>query len=409
MKIQYLHARSIFDSRGKPTVECDIALEDGSFGRASVPSGASVGEHEALELRDEDNYGVNQAVDNINRILAVELMDYDLKDQFKFDKRLCQIDGTKNKSRLGANAILAVSAAALKALARSENMILWRYIAKISDTPQPSLPLPMINVINGGRHANFATDIQEYMLVPLGGKSLQEKLNMTSKVFHTLGEILRKNNYSTTVGDEGGYAPAWRNGNIEPLFMIGQAVRQAGFRFGKDIAIALDVAASELFENDWYQLKADKKQLSAGEMISWYEELIHKFPIISIEDGLEQNDWQNWEIMTRRLGEKVQIVGDDLLVTNKNRLATAIKHHASNAILIKPNQIGTISETIETVKFAKKNYFNTIISHRSGETEDSLLAHLAVGLDAGQIKTGSICRGERTTKYNELIRIAEQF
>ena len=412
MKIRAIYGRAILDSRGNPTVECDVVLDDGSFGRASVPSGASVGANEALELRDGEpayhGLGVNTAVHNINEVIAPVLVGVGFEDQLSIDQSMIMLDGTENKSKLGANATLAVSSAVLKATARSLKLPLWRHIANLAGITTPSMPLPLVNVVNGGKHANFSTDIQEYMIVPIGTVDTAERLRMTSEVFHALGEILRTEGYATTVGDEGGYAPQFRNGNIEPLFLIGKAVQQAGYVFGQDIAIALDVAASELYHDGWYEIKADKRKLSNGEMANWYDELSGQFPIISVEDGLDEEDWEGWSDMTRQLGRKLQLVGDDLLATNTDILQRAINANSCNAILIKPNQIGTISQTIDAVKLAKENNFNTIISHRSGETEDTLIAHLAVGLDAGQIKTGSMSRGERIAKYNELLRISEQ-
>jgi len=364
-----------------------------------------------VELRDGGTayggLGVDTAINNINQIIAPAMIGRDANDQAAIDQALIELDGTENKSRLGANAILTVSVAVLKSAARANSLPLWRHIANIAGTT-PSLPLPLINVINGGRHANFTTDIQEYMIVPIGATDIAGRLRIASEVFHTLGQILQSENYPVTVGDEGGYAPTFRNGNIEPLFLINKAVQQSGYNFGSDVAIALDVAASELYSDGWYNLSADKCRLSNGEMVRWYNELSRQFPIISIEDGLDQNDWDGWADMTAKLGSKLQLVGDDLLTTNTALLQRAINERSCNAILIKPNQIGTISQTIDAVKLAQSSGFNTIVSHRSGETEDTLIAHLAVGLGAGQIKSGSISRSERVAKYNELLRIAEQ-
>lgn len=401
----------VFDSRGNPTVECDAVLASGAFGRASVPSGASTGSREALELRDGGESfggkGVDKAISNINDVIAPKIVGIDASRQADIDGFLNSIDGTENKSSLGANAILAVSMAVAKAAARGRNLPLWQYLAELSGL-EPLLPLPMINIWNGGAHANFATDIQEYMILPHGLADLPSKLRAASEIYHALGKILKDEGYPTTLGDEGGYAPFVKNGNLEPLFTISKAVQQAGYRLGQDISLAVDVAASEFFEEGWYKLQADKKQLSNGEMISWYRDLAHQFPIVSIEDGLSEDDWSGWSDLTAQLGGQVQIVGDDLLTTNVKYLQQAIEQKACNAILVKPNQIGTVSETIEAVKLAKANNFNTIISHRSGETEDPFIAHLAVGLGAGQIKTGSLARSERVAKYNELLRIAEQ-
>ncbi|MDR2524023.1 MAG: phosphopyruvate hydratase [Candidatus Nomurabacteria bacterium] len=412
MNIKQIQGRAIFDSRGNPTVECDVLLSDGSFGRSSVPSGASTGSYEAVELRDGGaafgGKGVQRAVQNINQTIAPVLAGQDTGDQRAIDDAMLALDGTENKSNLGANAILAVSQAVLKAAARSRGQILWQHIAELSQTSEPNLPLPMVNVINGGAHANFSTDIQEYMILPIGGETMARRLAIAAEIFHKLGEILRDEGYATTVGDEGGYAPAVRNGNIEPLFLIAKAVQLAGYTLGRDVSIALDVAASEFYNDGWYELKRDQRRLSNGEMAAWYGELAHQFPIVSIEDGLGEDDWTGWTDMMGKLGGSLQLVGDDLLVTNTKLLQRAIDEKACNAILIKPNQIGTVSETIDAVKLAKQNGFNTIISHRSGETEDPFIAHLAVGVGAGQIKTGSMSRGERLAKYNELLRIAEQ-
>jgi enolase len=411
MEIVGIKSRMILDSRGNPTVECDVLLSGGGFGRASVPSGASTGSREALELRDGgDRYGgkgVDKAVGNINDIIAAKVIGIDASRQADIDGFLNSLDGTDNKSGLGANAILAVSIGVAKAAARGQNLPLWQYLSNLSGL-QPLMPLPMINIWNGGAHAGFATDIQEYMILPHGPAEFSEKLRVASEIYHTLGGILKDEGYPTTLGDEGGYAPFVKNGNLEPLFTISKAVQQAGYKLGQDISLGVDVAASEFFDDGWYKLKTDKKQLSNGEMIGWYKDLAHQFPIVSVEDGLAEDDWAGWSDMTAQLGAQLQIVGDDLLVTNVKYLEQAIEQRACNAILVKPNQIGTVSETIATVKLAKANNFNTIISHRSGETEDPFIAHLAVGLGAGQIKTGSLARGERTAKYNELLRIAVQ-
>jgi enolase len=411
MEIVGITARQIFDSRGNPTVESDVVLSSGAFGRASVASGASTGSREALELRDGgESYGgkgVDQAVAHINDTIAPKLIGIDATRQSDIDGFMNSLDGTENKSNLGANAILAVSMAVVKAAARAQNMPLWQYLSQLSNS-QPILPLPMINIWNGGAHASFATDIQEYMILPHGLTDFRDKLRAASEIYQVLKNILKDEGYPTTLGDEGGFAPPVKNGNLEPLFTISKAVQQAGFKLGQDISLAVDVAASEFFHDGWYKLKADQKQFSNGELINWYQDLAHRFPIVSIEDGLGEDDWSGWRDLTARLGRQLQIVGDDLLTTNVKFLQQAIDQRACNAILIKPNQIGTVSETIEAVQLAKANNFNTIISHRSGETEDPFIAHLAVGLGAGQIKTGAIARGERTAKYNELLRISEQ-
>lgn len=411
--IKSIHARWILDSRGNPTVEADVKLEDGSFGRAAVPSGASTGAAEALELRDGgDKFmgkGVDKAVANVNGKIAPALIGHDAADQQAIDQAMLDLDGTENKSNLGANAILAVSLATAKAEAASEHLPLWRYIANLTNTKTPSLPLPMMNIMNGGAHANWTTDIQEYMIMPVGAPTFAEGVRMSSEVFHNLGKILKDEGYPTTVGDEGGYAPHLKGGNGEPLRLIQQAVAKAGYEMGKDFVLAMDIASSEFYRDDKYDMKneGDGVQLSSEEMIDYIAKLVGDNPVASVEDGLAEEDWDNWTKLTERLGDKIQLVGDDLLVTNVKRLQKAIDIKAGNAILIKPNQIGSLSETIAAVKLAKENGFNTVMSHRSGETEDVTIAHLAVGLDCGQIKTGSMSRTDRVAKYNELLRIAE--
>ena len=403
-------ARQIFDSRGNPTVEADVYLSDGGFGRASVPSGASTGSKEALELRDGGHMwmgkGVSQAVDNIKNKIAPALIGRPV-EQTKIDNLLIKIDDTKDKSALGANAILAVSLAVAKAEADSKKLPFYRHISELSNL-ESNLPMPMMNIMNGGAHADGSSDIQEYMIVPIGVRDFTAAMQMGTEIFHNLKKILKENNYQTTVGDEGGFAPNLKNGNQEPLELIAKAVSNAGYILGKDVALALDVAASELYENDKYNLKTEKSIMNADELIDLYANWLEKYPIISIEDGLAENDWDNWIKLTEKLGKKIQLVGDDLLVTNTKLLKKAIDKKACNAILIKPNQIGTLSETIKAVKLAKENGFNTIISHRSGETEDTSIAHLAIGLGAGQIKTGSLSRTDRVSKYNEILRIAEE-
>lgn len=410
MEIVGIFSRWILDSRGNPTVECDVVLKNGAFGRASVPSGASTGSAEALELRDDGpefaGKGVKNAIKNINEIIAPALMNTPADSQTEIDTKLIELDGTENKSKLGANAILAVSLAVCKASARAKNLPLWQYISELADT-SPSLPLPLVNVINGGAHADFSTDIQEYMLVPHGPVEFSEKIRLVSEVYHALNQVLKEEKYPTALGDEGGYAPKVRNGNLEPLFLISKAIAKAGYQPGKDVSLAIDVAASEFYNEGWYELKADGSKLSNGEMTKWYADLSRQFPLVSVEDGLDENDWNGWAKMNTALGARLQLVGDDLLATNSKILQRAIDEKACNAILLKPNQIGTLSETIETFKLARANNFNTVISHRSGETEDTFISHLAVGLGAGQIKTGAPARGERTAKYNELLRISE--
>lgn len=410
-KISKVQARWILDSRGNPTVEAVVGLDDGSRGRAAVPSGASTGAAEALELRDGGSRfmgkGVDRAVANVNQQIAPALIGMEAADQRAVDRTMLQLDGTDNKSKLGANAILAVSLATAKAAASSEDLALWRYIAQLTDTSETSLPLPMMNIMNGGAHANWTTDIQEYMIMPIGAPSFAEAVRQASEVFHHLGKILKEQGYPTTVGDEGGYAPHLRGGNGEPLKLIEQAVTQAGYQLGQDFVLALDVAASEFYRDGYYELKNDNAKLSTDQMIDYVRGLVAGNPLASVEDGLAEEDWAGWTKLTERLGAETQLVGDDLLVTNTQRLQKAIDLKAGNAILVKPNQIGSLSETIDAVKLAKANGFNTVMSHRSGETEDTTIAHLAVGLGCGQIKTGSLSRTDRVAKYNELLRIAE--
>ena len=410
-KISKVQARWILDSRGNPTVEAVIGLDDGSRGQAAVPSGASTGAAEALELRDGGGRfmgkGVDRAVANVNQQIAPALIGMEATDQRAVDRTMLQLDGTDNKSKLGANAILAVSLATAKAAASSEDLALWRYIAQLTDTSETSLPLPMMNIMNGGAHANWTTDIQEYMIMPIGAPSFAEAVRQASEVFHHLGKILKEQGYPTTVGDEGGYAPHLRGGNGEPLKLIEQAVAQAGYQLGQDFVLALDVAASEFYRDGYYELKNDNAKLNTDQMIDYVRGLVAGNPLASVEDGLAEEDWAGWTKLTERLGAETQLVGDDLLVTNTQRLQKAIDLKAGNAILVKPNQIGSLSETIDAVKLAKANGFNTVMSHRSGETEDTTIAHLAVGLGCGQIKTGSLSRTDRVAKYNELLRIAE--
>ena len=409
--IQKVVARWILDSRGNPTVEADVELSDGSFGRAAVPSGASTGAAEALELRDGGNQfigkGVSQAVANVNDRIAPALIGHDAADQAGVDQIMLELDGTDNKSNLGANAILAVSLATAKAQANAEKLPLWRYIARLTDTKEVSLPLPMMNIMNGGAHAGWTTDIQEYMIMPVGATTFADGLRQATEVFHNLGKILKENGYPTTVGDEGGYAPHLKGGNAEPLALIEQAVTKAGYKLGEDFVLALDVASSEFYKDGHYELKNEGRSLTSDEMIDYIKNLVANNPLVSVEDGLAEEDWAGWTKLTADLGDKIQLVGDDLLVTNVRRLQKSIDEHAGNAILIKPNQIGSLSETIAAVKLAKEHGFNTVMSHRSGETEDVTIAHLAVGLNCGQIKTGSLSRTDRVAKYNELLRIAE--
>lgn len=410
--ISNIKARQVLDSRGNPTVEAEVYLENGSFGRAIVPSGASTGSGEALELRDGDKEryggkGVLKAVWNVNSKIADVLVG-NTSDLDVVDQMMLELDGTDNKSSLGANAILAVSLATAKANARALKMPFYRYVAQLAGTEdEMSIPMPMMNVMNGGEHASWATDFQEYMIIPRGAGNIADAVRMGAEVFHALKSVLKERDYPTTVGDEGGYAPKVRDGNNEPLECIKLAVERAGYNFGKDIAIAMDIAASEFYDKDHYVLKTNGDWKSADDMINWYDWIVNNYPVVSIEDGLAENDWANWRIMTERLGSHVQLVGDDLFVTNTKLLEKGIDSGVANAILIKPNQIGTLSETIDAVLMAKKAGYRTVMSHRSGETEDVSIAHLAVGLGTGQIKTGSLSRSERIAKYNELIRIAD--
>lgn len=410
--ISDIKARQVLDSRGNPTVEAEVYLENGVFGRAIVPSGASTGSGEALELRDGDEKrfqgkGVLKAVWNVNSKIRDVLVN-NTSDQKIVDQMMLELDGTDNKSSLGANAILAVSLANAKANAKAQKIPFYKHIANLAGTTdQMSLPMPMMNVMNGGEHASWATDFQEYMIVPKGAGNIADAIRMGAEVFHTLKQVLKERDYPTTVGDEGGYAPKVREGNNEPLECIKIAIERSGYKLGQDLAIAMDIAASEFYQQDHYALKTNGDWKSAEDLINWYTWIIDNYPVVSIEDGLAENDWANWKIMTERLGNRVQLVGDDLFVTNTELLLKGIKDQVANAILIKPNQIGTLTETISAVLTAKKAGYGTVISHRSGETEDVSIAHLAVGLGAGQIKTGSLSRSERIAKYNELIRIAE--
>jgi len=413
MRIQSIHGREILDSRGNPTVEADVILEDGTLGRAADPSGASTGAHEALELRDGDanrfgGRGELKAVANINDEIALALKGRDASLQREIDRMLIELDGTENKSRLGANAILAVSLAAAHASALSKGISLFEYVRGLSSAPRdPILPLPQCNIINGGRHADGSTDIQEFMIMPVGAKSFSEALRAMEEIFQSLKKIVGDKGYATTVGDEGGLAPHVQAGNEEALALIAEAVGKAGYELGNDIVLALDIAASEMLVDGKYVLAREGKKLSSDEMIFWYGALQEKYPIVSIEDGLGEDDWAGWKKLTANLGGGTQIVGDDLLVTNVKFLERAITEKAANAILIKVNQIGTLSETIDAVDIAHKAGWRAIISHRSGETEDTTIAHLAVGLGTGQIKTGSVSRTDRVAKYNELLRIEE--
>ena len=413
LTIKYIKARQILDSRGNPTVEADVILESGHAGRAAVPSGASTGAGEALELRDGDKErfggkGVLKAVWNVNNKISDVLIGNSAEDQRKVDQLMIELDGTDNKSNLGANAILAVSLAVAKAVAHAKGLRFYEYVAELAGTQsEMCLPMPMMNVMNGGAHADWSTDFQEYMIMPLSATKIDEAVRMGAEVFHALKDILKSKGYATTVGDEGGYAPFVKDGNNEPLELIKQAVEKAGYKLGEDIAIAMDIASSEFAKDDHYELKTNGDWKTSEDLANWYQWILDNYPVVSIEDGLSENDWAGWTMLTERFGTRLQLVGDDLFVTNTKLLQKGIDEKAGNAILIKPNQIGSLTETIEAVKLAKQNGFRCIMSHRSGETEDTSIAHLAVGLGTGQIKTGSLSRTDRLCKYNELIRIAE--
>ncbi|HEX9949900.1 MAG TPA: phosphopyruvate hydratase [Thermodesulfobacteriota bacterium] len=403
-------AREILDSRGNPTVEVDVTLESGFGGRAAVPSGASTGEHEAVELRDGDKArylgkGVQKAVAHVNERIATEVIGMDALDQAGIDQLLIDLDGTPNKSGLGANAILGVSLACAKAAAAYLSLPLYRYVGGVY---AHQLPVPMMNILNGGKHADNNVDLQEFMVVPVGAPTFCEALRMGTEVFHHLKAILKTKGYNTAVGDEGGFAPNLKS-NEEALAVIVEAIKKAGYAPGEGVAIALDPAASEFYQGGKYILQAEqKKERRAAEMVSFYEELVSRYPILSIEDGLAEDDWEGWRELTARLGKKIQIVGDDIFVTNKERLAKGIQEGVANSILVKLNQIGTLTETLSAIEMAKKAGYTAVISHRSGETEDTTIADVAVATNAGQIKTGSASRTDRVAKYNQLLRIEEE-
>lgn len=406
-----IYAREVLDSRGNPTVEVEVTTESGCVGRAIVPSGASTGEHEALELRDKDEKrflgkGVLQAVQNVNEVIAPELIGYDVTSQMSIDQVMLELDGTKNKEKLGANAILGVSMAVARAAAEYYDMPLYNYFGGFF---AHTLPTPMMNILNGGAHASWCIDIQEIMIIPAGAKTFKQAIQMGAEVFHHLKTVLKKRGLSTGVGDEGGYAPILSS-NEEALLLVSEAIKNAGYTLGKDIFFGLDVASSEFYdkEKQVYVLKSENKELTTNQMIDYLEDLVKKYPIISIEDGLAEDDWAGWKTLTKRLGKKVQLVGDDLFVTNTERLSRGIKEQVANAILIKVNQIGSLTETFAAVEMAKKAGYTAIISHRSGETEDTTIADIAVGLNTGQIKTGSLSRTDRIAKYNQLIRIEDE-
>ncbi|MFH1189808.1 MAG: phosphopyruvate hydratase [Candidatus Omnitrophota bacterium] len=407
--IKSVKGREILDSRGNPTVEADVILQDGSFGRAAVPSGASTGEHEAVELRDGDKSrysgkGVLKAVANVNGEIAGAVKGKDALMQGELDQLMIDLDGTPNKGRLGANAILGVSLAAAKASAASKGMPLYKYIG---GAKAHVLPVPMMNILNGGSHADNNVDLQEFMIMPVGAASFREALRWGAEVFHSLKKILHDRKLSTAVGDEGGFAPNLKS-NVEAVEAILAAIDKAGYRAGKDISLALDPAASSFFENGKYVLEAEPKvDNTSDDMIKFYSDWVAKYPIISIEDGLAEDDWDGWKALTKALGNKIQLVGDDLFVTNVKRLRIGIEKKIANSVLIKVNQIGTLSETLDTIDLARKHGYTAVVSHRSGETEDTTIAHLVVGMNTGQIKTGSVCRTDRICKYNELVRIEE--
>ena len=409
IEITDINAREILDSRGNPTVEVDVSLACGAFGRAAVPSGASTGTREALELRDKDDgrflgKGVSQAVENVNNVIAPAISGMPADDQALIDGTMIELDGTDNKSKLGANAILGVSMAVARAAADAYTMPLYKYLGGVYAR---QLPMPMMNIVNGGAHASSGLDIQEFMIIPVGADSFADCLRIGAEVFHHLKKILKAQGFSTAVGDEGGFAPNLDN-NETALQLIMEAISAAGYEPGQDVGLAMDAAASEFFEDGKYVLKAEGKALSPEEMVALYEQWIDKYPILSIEDGLAEQDWDNWAMMTDRLGNVIQIVGDDVFVTNPGIFVQGIDEGLANSILIKLNQIGTLSETLDTIDLARQAGYSTVISHRSGETEDAFIADLVVGVNGGQIKTGSLSRSDRIAKYNQLLRIEEE-
>ena len=415
-RIKNVIGRQIIDSRGNPTVEVDVLLNNGILGRASVPSGASTGEHEAYELRDEKKNiylgkSVHKAVNNVNKKLKTILISQNPNSQTALDQAMIKLDGTPNKSNLGANAILGCSLAIARAAASNAKKPLWKHIAKLSKSKTNTFPLPMCNILNGGAHSDAPVDIQEFMIAPVSAKTFSKALQMSAEIFHALKKILKSHSLSTSVGDEGGFAPAVK-GTEHALDLIIEAIKAAGYQPKKDVKIALDSASSEFYDSKkekYIFKKSTKKAYTNTEMVKFYAELCKKYPIYSIEDGLDENDWEGWATLTKKLGSKVQLVGDDLFVTNEKRLNQGIQDKCGNSILIKVNQIGTLTETLKTITLAQKNKFGVVISHRSGETEDSFISDLAVGTNAGQIKTGSLSRSDRISKYNQLLRISEDF
>ena len=408
--ISQIHARQIFDSRGNPTVEVDVTLDSGVVGRAAVPSGASTGKHEAVELRDDDSTkymgkGVLQAVENVNSRIAEELVGFSVYEQALLDKIMIELDGTPNKASLGANAILGVSLAAARAAAQDAGMPLYRYVGGVGAS---TLPVPMMNILNGGSHADNSIDFQEFMIMPTGAASFSEALRWGTEIFHHLKNVLKKKGFSTNVGDEGGFAPNIKS-NEEAIQIVLQAIETAGFRPGEDVFIAMDAAVSEFYEDGMYHFKKSTgDKLTSSQMVDYWADWVKKYPIISLEDGMDEDDWTGWKNLTERVGKQTQLVGDDLFVTNVDRLQRGIDENIANAILIKVNQIGTLTETIAAVNLGRRNGYKSIMSHRSGETEDSTIADLAVALNTGQIKTGSASRSDRMAKYNQLLRIEEE-
>lgn len=410
--IQSIHARQILDSRGNPTVEVDVFTDNGAFGRAAVPSGASTGVHEAVELRDGDKSvymgkGVLKAVANVNDVIAPELIGFDVFEQNQIDQIMISLDGTKNKSKLGANAILGVSLAVAKAAAMESGQPLYRYIGGVNAN---TLPVPMMNILNGGSHADNGIDFQEFMVIPAGAPTFSESLRMGAQIFHELKAVLKSKGLSTNVGDEGGFAPDLKN-NVEAIEVVLQAIEKAGFRPGEDVFIAMDPASSEFYDEDkglYVFKKSTGDELTSEQMANYWTEWVNKYPIKSIEDGMQEDDWKGWKMMTEAVGDKIQIVGDDLFVTNVERLQKGIDENIANALLVKVNQIGSLTETINAVDLCHRNKYKSVMSHRSGETEDSTIADLAVALNTGQIKTGSASRSDRMAKYNQLLRIEEQ-
>lgn len=409
--IEYIEAREILDSRGNPTVEVDVVLEDGSMGRASVPSGASTGEHEAIELRDGDTSrfmgkGVTKAVENVNNVISAEIVGLDALDQIDIDRTMIELDGTDNKAKLGANAVLGVSMATARAAADFLGIPLFKYLGSYHAS---TLPVPMANIINGGAHADNSVDFQEFMVTPVGAPTIHEAIRMMSEIFHTLKGILKEKGYSTAIGDEGGFAPNLKS-NEEACDVILTSIEKAGYKPGEDVFIALDPASSEFYDTSrkkYVFKKSDKRELSSAEMTDFWSEWIAKYPIISLEDGMDENDWEGWKILTEKLGKKVQLVGDDIFVTNTKILSRGIVEDVANSVLIKMNQVGSLTETYEAVETAKRAGYTAIISHRSGETSDDFIADLVVALETGQIKTGSLSRSDRLSKYNQLMRIED--